>query len=143
MNTCRANKCVTNTTLIYEGVSKYKRWNDFKKCGKKEYKDGFCKKCFEPDQRDPSAKSPTWIPDQVWRRNGIYGEPYDFPYQESKNAKDWVKMIHHLHPHLKPVEEDIVRDKNEIKLENVRIWLNENAEKINYKLGTELNEIIN
>ena len=61
MDTCKANVCVKNKNLIYNGGCRYILYNDFKKCPNKVYQDGFCKKCYEPDRR---YKDKNWIPDE-------------------------------------------------------------------------------
>jgi len=152
MDTCKANKCAKNRNLSYDGVSVYRVWNDFKRCSHKVYKDGFCKKCYEHDTKDSNLRGTLrGIPDQLWKRNGIYGEPYDFPYHQTKKDKDWVEMIHTLHPHIRPVKKDIVEEEivvneaketAEEKIAKIIIWLDNNSEKINYKLGSELKEIL-
>lgn len=130
MEGCKANKCKKTVGLIYNG-NLVEGWNDFERCSKKVYKDGFCKRCYEPDKR---YKSPAFIPDQLWKRDGIYGEPYDFPYHKKESEKEWVKMMYTLHPHLRTKEED--------KIKNALIWLEKNSDKISYKLGLELHEIL-
>ena len=143
MDTCKANVCVKNKKIIYNGECLYSLWNDFKKCPNKVYQDGFCKKCYEPDRR---YKNKNWIPDQRWKRDGIYGEPYDFPYHISKGEKEWVKMIYSFHPHIKPQKkettEEEIKETAEEKIEKIIIWLDNNSEKINYKLGSELKEML-
>lgn len=99
MNTCKANSCVRNKNLVYPKNVRLSVWNDFERCNKKVYKDGFCKMCYEPDKR---IKNKNWIDDQKWKRDGIYGEPYDFPFHTSPKEKEWVEMMYYLHPHLKP-----------------------------------------
>jgi len=101
MNTCKANSCVRNKNLVYPKNVRLSVWNDFERCNKKVYKDGFCKMCYEPDKR---YKHPDgWIDDQRWKRDGIYGQPYDFPYHKNIRQKEWVEMMYYLHPHLKPI----------------------------------------
>ena len=155
MDTCKANKCIKTDNLIYNGkVVPTGRggWNDFVRCSKKVHKDGFCKRCYEPDKR---YNCPAWIPDQLWKRDGIYGEPYDFPYHKKESEKEWVEMMYTLHPHLRPKEsyqcideeeqaknDKIARIVAEDKINKVLQWLDDNAAKINYKLGSELNEIL-
>ena len=129
MESCKANKCKKNPQLI-----SYNKWNDFEKCSKPVFKDGFCKRCFNKDKR---YKNINWIPDQLWKRDGIYGEPYDFPYHKTEDEKKWVKMIYELHPHLKPKEIT-----NEEKIKKIKQWLENNSEKINLKIGKELHDII-
>jgi hypothetical protein len=48
METCKARKCFRNKDLNH----KMKGWNDFKRCDKKVFQDGFCKKCFSKDVRN-------------------------------------------------------------------------------------------
>uniref|UniRef100_A0A6C0CFE2 Uncharacterized protein n=1 Tax=viral metagenome TaxID=1070528 RepID=A0A6C0CFE2_9ZZZZ len=100
MNTCKANACVRNKNLVYPKNVRLRVWNDFERCNKNVYKDGFCKICYEPDKR---LKNINWIDDQRWKRDGIYGQPYDFPFHTSPKEKEWVEMMYVLHPHLKPV----------------------------------------
>jgi len=99
MNKCKANRCIRNKNLVYPKNVKFCAWNDFERCNKKVYKDGFCKICYEPDKR---LKDINWINDQRWKRDGIYGQPYDFPFHTSPKEKEWVEMMYVLHPHLKP-----------------------------------------
>ena len=82
-------------------------------CNKKVYQDGFCKRCYEPDKR---VNNKNWIPDQLWKRDGIYGEPYDFPYHKNEKEKDWVEKIYILHPNIRP-QEDQEEDHEEDQLE--------------------------
>ena len=42
MDTCKANKCIRNKDISYDGVGR-SCYNDFKRCSKKVHKDGFCK----------------------------------------------------------------------------------------------------
>ena len=99
MNTCKANKCTRNKNLIYPKNVRLSVWNDYVRCNKKIYNDGFCKTCYEYDKR---YKHRGWINDQRWKRDGIYGQPYDFPFHTSPSDKAWVEMMYSLHPHLKP-----------------------------------------
>lgn len=102
MDRCKANSCVRNKNLVYPKIVRGSVWNDFERCNKKVYKDGFCKICYEPDKR---YKHPDgWIDDQRWKRDGIYGQAYDFPYHKNIRQKEWVEMMYYLHPHLKPKE---------------------------------------
>jgi len=118
-------------------------WNDFKKCNKKEYEEGFCKLCFneqKSDKRTGAAK-----PDQRWKRDGIYGEPYDFPYHTLEGEKKWVAMIYYLHPSINPKKDTVRESKyksNEKIILNIRNWLETNSEKLDYKMGSELNKIL-
>ena len=59
--------------------------NDFEKCNKKEYEDGFCKLCFNEQKSD--KRTGTAKPDKRWKRDGIYGEPYDFELLDSIQIK--------------------------------------------------------
>jgi hypothetical protein len=45
---------------------------------------GFCKICYEHDKR---TRHQCWIDDQRWKRDGIYGEPYDFPFPHKCKRK--------------------------------------------------------
>jgi len=143
---CKARVCIRNPKLHYVGDSSYKVWNDFEKCNKKEYEEGFCKLCFNGDKRKN-----TWNgTDQRWKRDGIYGEPYDFPYHTERKDKQWVTMIYHLHPSINPKkesEESIVYDvsnykKNEKIILDIKNWLETNSDKLNYKMGSELNKLL-
>jgi hypothetical protein len=144
---CKARRCIRNPKLHYAGYSPYRVWNDFKKCNKKEYEDGFCKLCFNEDKRTVANNG---IDDQRWKRDGIYGEPYDFPYHIKENEKKWVAMIYHLHPSINPnkeSEESIVYDvsnykKNEKIILDIKNWLETNSEKLDYKMGSELNKLL-
>ena len=103
METCKARKCFRNKDLNH----KMKGWNDFKRCDKKLFQDGFCKKCFSDDKR----KKAVWVGPKYhgkrWKRDGIYGEPYDFPYHITEYDKKWITMIYDLHPSIKPKEENL------------------------------------
>lgn len=136
MESCKANKCVKISGLIYNG-NLVNGWYGFERCSKKVYKDGFCKICYEPDKR---YKSPhVWIPDQRWKRDGIYGEPYDFPYHTKESDKKWVEMMYTLHPHLKPKQIEIT---SEDKIEKIKKWAKENEDNISFGAGIKLNEIL-
>ena len=113
METCKANQCIKNNSLFHEG--QLSPWNDFEKCSKPIFKEGFCKRCFSKDHR---FKNNNWIKDQLWKRDGIYGEPYDFPYHKTEGEKAWVQMIYKLHPHLKPKEKFVSSDE---KIEEIKI----------------------
>ena len=83
MNQCKARECIRNNDS-YRIEKTGSQWNDFKRCNKKVYKDGFCKRCYEPDKRYNGLH---WIKGQRWKRDGIYGEPYDFPYHTNTGEK--------------------------------------------------------
>jgi len=120
MNTCKANACVRNKNLIYPKNVRLRVWNDFVRCNKKVYNDGFCKMCYEPDKR---YKSRVWIDDQKWKRDGIYGESYDFPFHTSPKEKEWVEMMYYLHPHLKPKETLKLKEtKPNVTLKQDKFW---------------------
>ena len=85
------------------------------------------------------CKNINWIPDQLWKRDGIYGEPYDFPYHKTEDEKKWVKMIYELHPHLQPKQKEITAEE---KIKKIKQWLEENENDISYKCGKELHDII-
>tara|TARA_B100000579_G_C22760024_1_gene818495 strand:+ start:875 stop:1297 length:423 start_codon:yes stop_codon:yes gene_type:complete len=139
MDTCKANKCIRNKDISYDGVGRC-QYNDFKRCSKKVYKDGFCKRCYEPDKR---INNKNWIPDQLWKRDGIYGEPYDFPYHKTKKEREWVEMIHTVQPHIRPIQKDTIKKETaEEKIAKIIVWLDNNSDKINYKLGSELKELL-
>ena len=72
MGGCKATKCIENKDKEMKKDSDGKKidgsqWNDFKRCNKKVYKDGFCRRCYEPDRR---YKHPSWIKGQLWKREG-------------------------------------------------------------------------
>ena len=139
MTGCKARKCIRNTKLNHT----LKGCNDFKMCNKKVYQDGFCKRCYESDKR---VNNENWIPDQLWKRDGIYGEPYDFPYHKNEKEKDWVEKIYILHPNIRPQEdqlEDQLEEDYEQRQQAVKDWLDKYSTKINYKMGKELEKIIN
>tara|TARA_B100000900_G_scaffold388814_1_gene381175 strand:+ start:121 stop:537 length:417 start_codon:yes stop_codon:yes gene_type:complete len=137
METCKANKCIKVSGVVYKG-KQINGWYGFERCSKKVYKDGFCKRCYEPDKR---FKSPhVWIPDQLWKRDGIYGEPYDFPYHIKESDKKWVEIMYTLYPNLKPKQKNITSDD---KIEKIKFWLKENEDNISYGAGIKLNEILN
>ena len=133
MKWCKARKCIRNTELNHT----LKGCNDFKMCNKKVYQDGFCKRCYEPDKR---VNNKNWIPDQLWKRDGIYGEPYDFPYHTKESDKVWVEKIYTLHPDIRPQKKD--ENDYEQRQRAVREWLDKYSTKIDYKMGKELEKII-
>ena len=198
---CKARWCKHNPLLHYEGTlaPSSKKWNDFKRCSKPVHEDGFCEICFNEQKSD--KRTGTAKPDKRWKRDGIYGEPYAFPYHTTKSDKAWVEMIYTLHPDIRPVpeepeepEEQVPEEPEELvteepeeqipeepeepvrkepvrkepvpeepeelvteepvpvsvleevsseeKIAKVLIWLDNNAEKINYKLGSELKELL-
>lgn len=108
MDGCKARICIRNKTLKYKKI-KGAKWNDFKRCNKPIYQDGFCKVCFEYDKR----RSLPGINDRRWKRDGIYEEPYNFPFHKSESDKLWVKMIYELHPKINP-ENKFWKDLNKI-----------------------------
>ena len=142
---CKARRCIKNPVLQSSYV-----WNDFIKCNQKEYEDGFCKLCFNEQKSD--KRMGTAKPDQRWKRDGIYGQSYDFPYHTTEKEKKWVAMIYHLHPSINPnkdtVDESIVvideskYKKNEKIILNIKEWLEKNSEKLDYKMGSELHKIL-
>ena len=140
MNVCKARACITNPDLTHT----LKRWISFKRCNKKVYQDGFCKMCFSKDTRTyvGSMKRPEvgypW--DARWKRDGIYGEPYDFPYHTKESDKVWVEKIYTLHPDIRPQKKD--ENDYEQRQRAVREWLDKHSTKIDYKMGKELEEII-
>lgn len=116
METCKANKCKKNSQL-----KSHNKWNDFERCSKPVFKDGFCKRCFNKDKR---FKNINWIPDQLWKRDGIYGEPYDFPTHKKEQERLWVEMIYTLHPEIKPQNDEdesqeVLEVSEEIKEEKI------------------------
>ena len=164
MGGCKARKCIENKDKEMKKDSDGKeidgsQWNDFKRCNKKVYKDGFCKICFGIDERGkhhskrrPINGWPWWA---LWKLDGIYGEPYDFPYHITKEQKKWVEGIYDLHPKIRPpneceldelisttLDEDDRRYEYEQKQIAVEKWLEKNSSKIDYKIGKELEEIL-
>ena len=155
---CKARCCKHNPLLHYEGTlaPSKKKWNDFKRCSKTVHEDGFCEICFNEQKSD--KRTGTAKPDKRWKRDGIYGEPYAFPYHTTKSDKAWVEMIYTLHPQIRPIPEEPFTEEpvrkeevpvsvleevsSEEKIAKVLIWLDNNAEKINYKLGSELKELL-
>ena len=155
---CKARWCKHNPLLHYEGTlaPSKKKWNDFKRCSKTVHEDGFCEICFNEQKSD--KRKGTAKPDKRWKRDGIYGEPYAFPYHTTKSDKAWVEMIYTLHPDIRPVPEESEEPEepeepvpvepvteevsSEEKIAKALIWLDNNAEKINYKLGSELKELL-
>ena len=164
MGGCKARKCIENKDKEMKKDSDGKeidgsQWNDFKRCNKKVYKDGFCKICFGIDERGKhhSKRRPIngWPWGALWKLDGIYGEPYDFPYHITKEQKKWVDGIYDLHPKIRPpneceldelisttLDEDDRRYEYEQKQIAVEKWLEKNSSKIDYKIGKELEEIL-
>ncbi len=151
MSGCKARKCIRNNDINRITMTGTV-WNDFQRCNKKVYKDGFCRRCYEPDRR---YKHPCWIEGPLWKRDGIYGEPYDFPYHINTEEKKWVKGIYNLHPEIRPpdtceldelisntLDEDTLQNEYEQKQIAVKEWLEKYSSKIDYKIGKELEEIL-
>ena len=111
MNTCQARRCIQNRSLKEYNILG-SRFNDFRRCNKKVFKDGFCKMCYEHDNRSPTDRNK--IDDQLWKRDGIYGEPHDFPFHTTKDEKQWVQMIYELHPTINPENEYFWKKLNDI-----------------------------
>ena len=164
MGGCKARKCIENKDKEMKKDSDGKKidgsqWNDFKRCNKKVYKDGFCKICFGIDERGKhhSKRRPItgWSWGALWKLDGIYGEPYNFPYHITKEQKKWVEGIYELHPEIRPpnecdldelisttLDEDDRRYEYEQRQIAVEKWLEKNSSKIDYKIGKELEEIL-
>ena len=164
MGGCKARKCIENKDKEMKKDSDGKeidgsQWNDFKRCNKKVYKDGFCKICFGIDERGKhhSKRRPIngWPWGALWKLDGIYGDPYDFPYHITKEQKKWVDGIYDLHPKIRPpneceldelisttLDEDDRRYEYEQKQIAVEKWLEKNSSKIDYKIGKELEDIL-
>ena len=136
MKGCKARICINNIELNDKLIG----YNDFKMCNKKVYKDGFCKKCYGHDER---FNDKHWIPDQLWKRDGIYGEPYDFPYHKNEKEKIWVEKIYTLHPSIRPQKNNKKYEDDYIHLiQGIKEWLDKYSTDINYKIGKELENII-
>ena len=164
MSGCKARKCIENKNIEMKRGSDGKKingsqWNDFRRCNKKVYKDGFCKGCFGIDVRGKyhSKRRPIngWPWGALWKLDGIYGEPYHFPYHITKEQKEWVEGIYKLHPEIRPsnkcdidelisntFDEDDRGYEYEQKQIAVREWLEKYSSKIDYKIGKELEEIL-
>ena len=142
METCKARKCFRNKDLNH----KMKGWNDFKRCDKKVFQDGFCKKCFSKDVRNyiGSKKKPDdgWGGWSVWAQDGIYGEPYDFPRHVTEYAKKWVDKIYDLHPSIKPKKANELTKDHDQMIDNIKQWIEKYSKNISYEMGLELSQII-
>ena len=148
MDTCKARKCIRNPDFNHI----LKGWNSFKRCNKKVYQNGFCKTCYSKDRRtsigQPSSKKPEngWPWKAFWERDGIYGVPYHFPYHVTDDDKKWVEKIYQLHPEIKPKEIqniNLIIEANQRQLKNkIQQWLDKYSDKIDYKMGKELEEIL-
>ena len=147
MTACKARVCIKNANFN----NTLKGWNDFKRCNKKIYQDGFCRTCFNKDLRKNvgtmkmQKEGYPW--DARWKRDGVYGEPYDFPYhtEEEEGSLAWVEKIYILHPEIRPQKEDYeddYEDDYEQRQQAVRNWLDKYSTKIDYKMGKELEKII-
>ena len=131
METCKARTCFRNKDLNH----RMKGWNDFKRCDKKVFQDGFCKKCFEDDKRKWAVDAPKYHGPR-WKRDGIYGQPYDFPYHVLDIEKKWVAMIYDLHPSIKP------KKAHDPMIDNIKQWIEKYSKNISYEMGLELSQII-
>ena len=146
MDTCKARKCIRNPD--YNHI--LKGWNSFKRCNKKVYQNGFCKRCFSKDERSyvGSKKKPEegWQWTALWERDGIYGIPYDFPYHITDSEKQWIGGIYRLHPEIKPKEIqniNLLIEANQRQLKTkIQQWFDKYSYKIDYKMGKELEEIL-
>lgn len=146
MDTCKARKCIRNPDFNHI----LKGWNSFKRCNKKVYQNGFCKTCFSKDERSyvGSQKKPEkgWSWNSLWERDGIYGVPYTFPYHTTKSEQKWVEGIYKLNPEIKPREIDIIdcllnKGKEQLRID-IQQWFDKYSDKIDYKMGKELEEIL-
>ena len=133
METCKARICICNPHL-----ESYIKWNDFKRCDKKVFKENLCRKCFEDDKRKwaPKYHGPRW------KRDGIYGQPYDFPYHVLEKDKKWVDMIYELHPSIKPKKDNELAKEHEQMIDNIKQWIEKFSKNISYEMVHELSQII-
>ena len=153
MEACNARICICNPHL---GSSKWKdfkrcdkkvfkenllKWNDFKRCNKKVFKGNLCRKCFEDDKRKWALNAPKYHGPR-WKRDGIYGQPYDFPYHVLETDKKWVDMIYALHPSIKPKKENELAKVHEQMIDNIKQWIEKYSKNISYEMGHELSQII-
>ena len=76
-----------------------------------------------------------------WKRDGIYGEPYDFPYHITEYDKKWVTMIYDLHPSIKPKEENELKNHDQM-INNINQWIEKHSKNISYEMGQELSQIL-
>ena len=100
METCKARICIENRKMSH--IEGYK-WTKFRKCNRKNYRDGFCKKCISYDNRPWALNSEKYWGER-WKRDGIYGKTYNFPYHVTDDDKLWVNRIYELYPEIKPIE---------------------------------------
>ena len=168
---CKARRCIRNPELHYEGAALLihkGEYNDFQRCSETVYEDGFCESCYGPAKRSPwKFQGSQWERDGI--HGQPYHFPH---HTGTVRRKQWVEMIYTLHPHIRPpvpedpedpeepeepvteepvpeeeeepvTEEPVTEEvSSEEKIAKVLIWLDNNAEKINYKLGSELKELL-
>jgi hypothetical protein len=168
---CKARCCIQNPDLHYEAATNVtgRKWNDFERCSKPVHEDGFCPLHYGPGRCRPSwpFQGREWERDGI--HGQPYHFPH---HTVTVGRKQWVEMIYTLHPHIRPpvpedpedpeepeepvteepvpeeeeepvTEEPVTEEvSSEEKIAKVLIWLDNNAEKINYKLGSELKELL-
>ena len=141
METCKARICIRNPELNIKPRFEKSIWNDFKRCDKQILKDGFCKICFEDDKRKWAVDAPKYHGPR-WKRDGIYGQPYDFPYHVLERDKEWVAMIYDLHPSIKPKKANELTKNHDQMIDNIKQWIEKYSKNISYEMGLELSQII-
>ena len=144
METCKARICISNPELNIKPRFIGSTWNDFKKCDKTVFQDNFCKKCFSDNKQSPGWPGIGFPKIQVsrWKRDGIYGQPYDFPYHVLDIEKKWVAMIYDLHPSIKPKKANELTKNHDQMIDNIKQWIEKYSKNISYEMGLELSQII-
>ena len=128
METCKARICIRNPELNIKPRFIGSVWNDFKKCDRTVFQDGFCKICLRDQPK--------------YHGHGIYGQPYDFPYHVLEIQEKWVAMIYDLHPSIKPKKANELTKNQDQMIDNIKQWIDKYSKNISYEMGLELSQII-
>ena len=133
MEHCKARKCFINSSLpcperFVGSLAKSRaKYNDFKPCTKPVFQEGFCKVCYGKDTRpdgNGNAVREHGKEGRKWERDGVFGEPYEFPTHKKEQESLWVEMIYTLHPEIKPqnnedASQEVLEVSEEIKEEKI------------------------
>ena len=112
MDHCKARKCFINSSLpcpeMFVGslAKSRAKYNDFKPCKNPVFQEGFCEICYGKDTRlgeNGNSVRAHGKEGRKWERDGVFGEPYDFPTHKKEQERLWVEMIYTLHPEIRPI----------------------------------------
>ena len=168
---CKSRRCIHNPALpYYEGKTMYRKFNDFKRCSKTVHEDGFCSLHYGPSKLRPwEFQGREWERDGI--HGQPYHFPHH-TLEKHKQWVEMIYTLHpDIRPVPEEPEEPVTEEpeeqvpeepeepvteepeepvpvsvleevSSEEKIAKVLIWLDNNAEKINYKLGSELKELL-